>query len=299
MSTSMDAFLAHVYGTKTAAAQSNQEDLEKEASVQLFMKLAGEQNIDLASMPDAQVNELYQVWRDKTAAAEPPAEPTATEPTAPAKVAEDDAEKKKREEAEKEHEEKKAAAEKVAEADFLGRVMAHAYVNELNKIASTGEPPAEPTATTPTEPAEDKTAGKMPEALRKGLEAARGAAGKAADKGKELAGKAGDAAKKHKGHAAAAAGGAAAGGAAGFMAGKSKKASAIDELATDRAVIMAHEAGLDPEEAGRKVAAVRELGMLGESEKVAHAANVDAAIGIRALELLEAAGYEVTWNNQQ
>lgn len=298
---SMDSFLAEIYGTKTASAEP-QEDLEKEASVQLFMKLAGQEGIDLKSMADEDVAALFASWEEKVAAADA----GATQKTASDDNDKDD-EKKKREEAEKEHEEKKAAAEKVAEADALGRIMAHSFTDEYRKIAAAGGVPGiDPETVTA---GEDKTAA-MPEALRKGLEAARGhagkagkaigdAAGKAKDKGKELAGKAGDAAKKHKGHAAAAAGGAAAGGAAGFMAGKKKQSSAIDELAAERAVLMAHEANFDAEQAGRKVASVRELELVGESEKVAHAPDLDTAVGIRALEFLEAAGYPVTWPEQQ
>ena len=61
MAQGMDAFLAEHYGTdaavKTAGAN---EDLEKQASVDLFIKIAGEQNIDLRSMKPEQVNELEE-----------------------------------------------------------------------------------------------------------------------------------------------------------------------------------------------------------------------------------------------
>jgi hypothetical protein len=126
----MDQFLAEYYGTKTASA--DQENLEKEASVDLFLKLAGEEGIDLQTLPDAQVQELYARW--KTAAEQEP-EPGQTA----AHEKKESAEKEEREhvveKAKEEHEEKKAYAEKVAEADFLGRVMAHSYVQEMRKIA--------------------------------------------------------------------------------------------------------------------------------------------------------------------
>ena len=57
---------------------------------------------------------------------------------------------------------------------------------------------------------------------------------------------------------------------------------------------MAGEQGWDIDQASRKVAAVLELG-LGESEKVASAADYETSLGIRGLELLDAAGYPVSW----
>lgn len=130
MTMAMDQFLAEYYGTnKTASA--TQEDLEKQASVELFLKLAKEENIDISKLPDAKVEELYTSWAAKVAEAAAPAGAAKT-----ASEEKEEEEKKKHEEAKKEHEEKKAAAEKVAEADFLGRVMAHSMVQEMRKIAA-------------------------------------------------------------------------------------------------------------------------------------------------------------------
>jgi hypothetical protein len=311
MAQGMDAFLAEHYGTdaavKTAAA--NQEDLEKQASVDLFMKLAAEQNIDLAAMKPEQVNELYARFIKNASAPEAAAPVTKT-------AEEEEAEKKKEleEKAKEEHEEKKAQAEKVAEADFLGRVMAHAYCNEMRKIAeaaAAGEAPAADPAPAAAPAAEDPAKlAAMPENLRKGFEALKGHAGKAgkavseaAGKGKEhvehAAGKAHEFGKSHPGatHGAAAAGGAAAGAGAAHAAHKhhDKEASAIDALAAEQSVRVAHEQGWDAEQAGRKIAAVLELGLLKPSEKTASAPDVATAVGIRALEMLEAAGYPVTW----
>lgn len=250
----MDKFLAEFYGTGGSEKTASAEDLEKEASVELFMKLASDQNIDLANMPDAQVQSLYTSWVQKAAQAGGAAP---TQKTA----GEDDDDKKKREEAEKEHGEKKAAAEKIAEADFLGRVMAHAYAQELQKIAS-GQ----------VEGAPAKTAGELPEAFRKNMEAKKGGEGDEKKDDKEEK-------KDDKKEASV-----------------SKKASAIDELALGHAVKLAQANGFDPAQAQRKVAAVAELGLLGESTKIASAPTVDEAVSIRALEYLEAAGYPVTWN---
>ena len=285
----MDQFLAEYYGTngtdKTAAA-SNQEDLEKDASVELFLKVAGEQNIDIANMPDEQVAQLYAGWTQKVAEAN--AAPAQTGPTVEDIAAAELAEKQ-------------AAAEKVSEADFLGRVMAHAYVQEVQKIAAAAEAGGGGEG--------DKEAAPYGVSLKAGLDAVKGHAGKAYEAGKghaAAAGKAikdkaeqvGEHVKRNRGkyEAGGAAATAAASGGAGYAAGKHKKGSAIDDLAAERAVHIAHESGFDAEQAGHKVAAVRELDLLKESEKVASAPDVDTAVGIRALEYLEAAGYPVTWN---
>jgi hypothetical protein len=280
----MDAFLAEYYGTnKTASAP--QEDLEKQASVELFLKLASESNIDLKSMPDTKVQELYDSWVSKTAAAAAPAAEGGGTKVA-SEDDEEDEEKKKHEEAKKEHEEKKAAAEKVAEADFLGRVMAHSYVQEMRKIAAQA-----------TAPEGEKTAG-MPEALAKHLErTGKGvvkAVGRTHDEEKAM----------HKGTAKLIGGAAHAAGAGAVGAGaaaavhhhnKEKASSAIDELAFERAQKIAADGGFDAEEAANKIAAAFTLNLVEESTKVASAPDVGTAVEIRALELLERVGYPVQW----
>lgn len=105
----------------------------------------------------------------------------------------------------------KEAAAKFEEADLLGRVMAHAYTNELEKIAS-----------------HRKTAGK----LQAAKDAIKGAAGKA---GAHI--------KANKGAYAAGAAGAGAGFAAGRM---SKKASAFEKLAEEHAAEILSATGYDP-----------------------------------------------------
>jgi len=248
----MDQFLAEHYGTnKTAAAAVSEEDTEKAASVELFMKLASDQKIDLANMPEEQVTALYNTWAAKVASeqAAPPAPAATQQPAAPdAKIAA----------AQAEFLEKKAAADKIAEADFLGRVMAHAYTQELFKIAE----------------AHKEKAAELPEAFRKNMEAKKGEGGeekKDEKKDKEE--------EKKEGSA-------------------KKTASAIDDLAVPRAIAIVKEAGLDADQAARKVAAVLELNLLGESQKTASAANLDQAVHIRALEMLERAGYPINWNQQ-
>lgn len=331
----MDQFLAEYFGNnvKTASApEVDPTEAEKVAQMEIFTKLAADNGIDLEKLSEEQIAYL---WGEtfKEASGDAPKEDEKEDEKE--KESEGDPAEAKKEEAKKEHEEKKEAMAKVAEAAYLGKVMAHSLVAELREISK------EASAETETDPGEQPGEGEgeakeaaMPAALAKALgkgkdlagkagKAVSGAAGKAGDaakghgaalkahatgkgthvglhqaasKGKEIAGKAVDTAKKHKVPAAAAAGGAAAGAAAGYAAGRKKESSAIDELALEAAVEKAAEAGFDAEEAAQRVLAVHTLGLLGESEKVAAAADADAAVDVRALELLETAGYPVTWN---
>lgn len=112
----MDAQLAQIYGTGQPEA-FDADDLQKTAAAELLVKLADEQNIDLNQYSDEEIGELVEdLYTEKTAAEEAAA--AAAPPFPP----------KKKEEKEEEKE------EKVAEADFLGRVMAHAYNQELENI---------------------------------------------------------------------------------------------------------------------------------------------------------------------
>lgn len=251
----MDQFLAEYYGTnKTASA--TQEDLEKQASVELFLKLAKEENIDISKLPDAKVEELYTSWAAKVAEAAS----MGTSAWSAAKTAseeKEEEEKKKHEEAKKEHEEKKAAAEKVAEADFLGRVMAHSMVQEMRKIAA------------------DTKVAELPPALMAHMKGKEdGKDGKDDEKHEEKKDE-----HKHE-----------------EKKDEDKKASAIDALALKRAGEIVKEAGLDPEVALKKIAAAYTLNLVKESTKVASAPDVTTAVEVRALELLEGVGYPVEWS---
>ena len=291
---SMDAFLAEYYGTnKTASAP--QEDLEKQATVDLFIKLAAEQNIDLGKMPDAQVQQLYNGFVEKLASA-PAATKTAEEEK---EEHEKEEHKKKLEEAKKEHEEKHAMSKKADEADAMGRIMAHAYVQELRKIAAAGE--ATPVAT--TEGQEKEADGKLHAGLdwlkHKGRQAGAGASafGKhIKEHAHEPVEEAKHTLKSRPGvtHGAAAAAGA---GAAHAVHEHHKHGSALDELAAEHAVRLAHAEGYDAEEAGQKIAALLTLGVE-ESTKIASVPDLPSAIGVRALEFLEKVGYQVNWNTE-
>lgn len=119
----MDAKLAEMYGTN----QADETDAETLATAAFAEKMAAAEedadtNID--GMSDEEAESLAQSLLsedEQTETAEEPSE-AATEET-------------------EEEEEKVASAEevlkeKIAEADYLGRVMAHAFVHERRKIAS-------------------------------------------------------------------------------------------------------------------------------------------------------------------
>lgn len=120
----MDAKLAEMYGTN----QVDETDAETLATAAFAEKMASaEENADanIDGMSDEEAESLAQSLisdDDETASTEEPSEAAS-------------------EEAEEEEEEKVASAEevlkeKIAEADYLGRVMAHAFVQERRKIAS-------------------------------------------------------------------------------------------------------------------------------------------------------------------
>ncbi len=252
---SMNRFLAEFYGTdgsaKTAAAAT--EDTEKMASVNLFMKLAADQSIDLSAMQQEEVNELYARWVKESSAPEEEAE-----------------EKKKlKEKAEHEHEEKKAQSEKIAEADFLGRVMAHsmaAELREINKVAAAGgvlSPPVRMKTAEEEQEEKEKHNKEHPPERKDGKDG----------KGEH-----------EHGHMPPA------------FAAHMKNASATEQLAVEYAYELAKAAGFDPAEAILKVASALYLGLTRPGEKSASAPTVDAAVSTRALELLEQVGYPVTWN---
>jgi hypothetical protein len=249
---SMNQILANFYNTNGAAEKTaSAEDHEKAAQYELFTKIAHANNIDLSKLNDTQIAELYSKTFDKTAGEMPP------QFAAHAKGKEDkEGEKGEHheieEKAKKEHEEKKEAAAKMVEADFLGRQMAHAYVQELQKIAEAKAASAGGT-TAATTAANGEWKVELP-----------------------------------------------------------KVASAIDTLAMHRAFAMVQEFNAGAAEHNKTAAAKDQLGFINEKEaaekiaqvhtkglndsiKVASAPDHKAAVEVRALETLEAAGYPVDW----
>lgn len=301
----MDQMLAGFFGTGVDT-QPTAEDAEKTAAAEMFAKIAASEGIDLATLPPAKIEWLWERTMGKEASAAGEQAKQAEFP--PKKDGDEDGDKKKQEaEARKEHEEKKAAAESFNQATYFGKTAAHAYVAEMKEIIGAG-----------------------------GLDFMKEAGFK--DKAKEMAGKAvsavgnatgasqlSEAARLHKklgpgGRGVAestrhlyeegrnsnlrqgatrAAATAAATGAAGagiHHATKEKKSSvsSFEMEAAELALAKIAEANFDQEEAVNRLNAVLTLGM-GESEKVASLDTFEDAIERRALEYAQAAGYPVEW----
>jgi hypothetical protein len=289
----MDLDLARIYGTpgQKVASAVQEEQLEKQAQAELFAKLAGDNGIDLSQLSDEQIGGLWaETFGQKLAADD-----------------EDKSKEESKEEAKKDDEEKKAAAaaelsaiqeeqQKLAFADQAGRVMAHAMVQELNSInesiakeAGRGEQAAQAA----------KNLGQFAKFKGKQVgEAVKAKGEQGVQAAKNIGQYGAHVAKEHpKAMAGLAAGaGVAAGAGATHAMHKKKESSALDELAVMAALEKAAAAGFDIEEATDRIAAVATLG-LGESEKIASApaGDLNAAVDIRSLEYLEAAGYPVEW----
>lgn len=234
-------------------------DSEKVAHMQMFCKLAADNGVDLSTLNDEQVNSMLSTFVAKLASDEGHEEKKdEKEHMAPPFGKKHEDEKKEKEAAaQREFAAQKEWSEKLAEADHLGRTMARSYADELQKLAG-----VKIDGTT-------KAAGAFAAAMK--------VAGKEEKEEKK------EHEKEEKEHEH--------GKAPPF--GK-KEASALDEMAAFRAVEMAIEAGLDKELTIRKIAAVLELGPP-ESTKLAAAESYAQGRDIRALELLEAAGFPVTW----
>lgn len=117
----MDSQLAKVYGTD----QVDETDVEALATAELATKLAAADEINVEGMSDeeaeALASEILNAGTEEETPAEEPAEEVAQE--------QEEGEKTAGEEAELSPEQ-----EKIAEADYLGRVMAHAYHHERKEI---------------------------------------------------------------------------------------------------------------------------------------------------------------------
>jgi len=293
------------------AGDAAAEEQTKIASLDLFAKAAAAEQIQLSELSPEQQNDLYNQFCEKLAQEEGEGE-EGGEKKPPFPPKKEEGEKKEKEE----EEEKESAAraeyaaqqewqQKTAEADYLGRQMAHAFWSEsgeIQKVAMAKEAKDKPPAATKpgvgpvakgtvTDPARQR------ESVGKGLKRL----------GKDIsteAGKAGRFLKQHKGKAGlglAAAGGAAFGAKKLYEKGKKegrKEASAFDAEAAMQGLRIAEAAELgDLEEIENKLASVLNLNLLeGETEKVAQTNDYDTALNVRGLEFLEAAGFEVDWN---
>ena len=260
----MNLDLAAMYGTP--GAESAIEEQEKIAQAELFAKLAADNGIDLNQLGDEQIAELWDGTFGKTAGDD--------------KDEDDEDDKSKK--AAAEFYAVKEAQDKVAEADYLGRVMAHSFTSEMDQI---------------------KEAGRMGDAA----EAVGGHLVRTGRKAGNLFKSKKDIIAEEAGHKATMsatkakriggglyAGGAAVTGAGGYAATRKKESSALDVEAAELAFQKAAGAGWDVNEASERLTAVLTLGPL-ESEKIASASTYGEALEVRSLELLAQAGYPVEW----
>ena len=262
---SMSALLADVFQTKTASAAAHTtEDLTKQAEYEFFGALCRQEGIDVSALPDAKVEELFKVAMEMKAASD---EHEEKETPKEEKIEEAAKEKAKEKEAaaHAEYREKRAAATKVAEAEAMGRIMAHAYVDEMKKIAEAAE-----------EAGKDGKSG-FPFGKKDGKKDDK------EEKEKEASARANEliaAFEQMKTASAPAAG--------------TTTTPNFDEFAAQQAIELLKQAQVDEDVAYARVNAVWTLG-LPESTKMASATSEAKALEYRALEICDAAGFQVDW----
>ena len=118
----MDEFLNELYGTRETIGDS--QDLEKQAASEFLVKLAEEEGVNLDELSDDQIGKLLEEVEAGKSSGE--------SDKSKAEAEKSKAEEEKPKQASIQYDDE--AQEKLAEADFLGRAMAHAYVNELAGI---------------------------------------------------------------------------------------------------------------------------------------------------------------------
>lgn len=262
--------LGEIFGTtKTAAvAQATNEDLEKQAQIDFFTNLCVEKGIDVSKLAEPVINELFKTAMEMKAAGEKdPKEEEAEKAKKKEEKEKEAAAASKLASADAEFQEKRAAAVKVAEADMMGRIMAHSFTNELKKIA-----------------------GEMPPAF-----AAHAAGKKEEGEGKtEKKEEKEEKDEKEKKEASARAAALITAFENTKTAGAPAATPSLDELAGNHAIDLLKEAGINSDLAVARINAVYTLG-LEASTKIASATSTEAAINVRALEYCEAAGFPVNW----
>jgi hypothetical protein len=295
----MNEFLAEMYGTReTIGASSNSGDVEKLAEAQLLDEALQNEGIDINTLSGEQIVKVaHTLFGDDSALVKAAAEGDKEGPGADETQAHEEAEGEKKADGDEDEvdedgnpKKKEAMAEKIAEADFLGRTMAHAFVNEQaqiekdaglkDKAVAAGNWVKE-TATKAGKSVADKASRSVKSYHRGAIEDIKGAVkghkfhvgkhggGREFDlgglKGRAISGAVG--AAKFAPHAAVA-------GAAGYggkkLFEKKKAASALDVLAEQRALEILKEAGVAQQT---------------EEEKLAE------AVEQRAWELLQENGY--------
>ncbi|MEI6357284.1 MAG: hypothetical protein WCP53_09295 [Verrucomicrobiota bacterium] len=319
----MDPFLAQLYGTQAsveAEKVASAQDIDP-AQVELFTKAAAAHGIDLTQLAPEQVEQLWDASFSKLAesAAKHEAGETKSEEA-----------KEEAEEDDKDEAEKKAYAEWFEVQDQAGRIMAHAFHQESQKIAASMSEKAKNLGGYIKDKGKaigkhvGEAFGSAERAVGKHVGEAFGSAERAAAKGlkEEAAGapnspygdtKLRDAVKqqiagrnKALKSSAILGGGALAATGAGVgihhaLKEKKKEGSLenLNEAAIELALDKVAAAGWNAEEAVERLGAVFTLtGVDGPQDlsKIASADDVETAVEIRSLQLLESAGYPVTWN---
>lgn len=288
----MNEFLAEMYGTREVigAAPARSSDVEKLAEAQLLDEALRAEGYDVDQLPaDAIVKVAYELFGDDSALVKAAAE---GEESKEEKEEEGEKESEGHEGEETEAEEKKEEAkeasaetfeEKLAQADLLGRAMAHSFIQEQDNIMKEAGPRdwakgvagtfkqmrglPEAGAAGPARAGKLRAAWEtakahgpvakvksMKESFQKGRAAAGGAEGWEIQKATGRFGGTKRLVKEHpKTIAGLAAGGAAYGAHAAF-GGKKKAASALDALAERRAMEILKEAGVIQETEESKLA---------------------------------------------
>lgn len=250
----MDEWLANVYGT--GQQQAPEVDLEKVAQLAVLEKLAEEGQVDLSQLTE---EEAMQLANEVIEAA----------------ANEDGAPQQEPQQEQVEEELAKEAQAKFEEADFLGRVMAHSYTQELEKIAM-----HQPVHGDPGDPTTGHYRPKLD------MNVARSKWGHRFHRAKEKliqhARTAGKHISKHRAPYAIGGTALAAGAAGALAAHKSNKSTgktktAFEKLAEDRALEILQANGIDPSQQ--------------QQQQPNPDAQFEDAVNARASELLEQAGY--------
>ena len=151
----MNAFLAEMYNTRQNIGAESQDgvaaDIEKVAEAQLLEDMFTAENVDVNTLDPMTILKVASALFGEDSALVKSAEETVEEeakregePVAQEKKEKASAgdgevppqfkKEEKKSEEKKEEEKEESMEDKVAEADFLGRVMAHSYIDELSNL---------------------------------------------------------------------------------------------------------------------------------------------------------------------
>lgn len=254
---SMNQTIAGLYNT-AGVQQPTNEDHEKVAQAQLFAKLASDNNINLNELSNDQITELWETTFGKEAQEEGAEEGGGKPPFPPKKE-----EKGEKEEEEDDEEEKKEAAV----AEFYQVKTAHdqvAFFDYCGRVMAHSYV---------------NELSKIASAQGEDGQAKEAAAAESSEEQAQRIAKLASAAP----------------GMPQAAEGRSTTQN-FDLFAARHAVELAKQAGVDENEVVSKLNSVLTLGAPA-STKLASASDIDQGVQVRALELLENAGYKVDWNS--